>query len=131
MVFITDEDHYSLTWHVEPNKHLNFKVVIGADILKQASLNFTQNGVEFYKHEGKIWLMQISELHLEIELDLRHIVDSQIKKDLTRMIFSYKLEKTEPTDVSMRIILKDDISVYQTAHSLPFVENQKVDKHVE
>ncbi|GFS58263.1 retrovirus-related Pol polyprotein from transposon 17.6 [Nephila pilipes] len=77
--FFIDEDHYSLTWHVVPTKHLNFEAVIGVDILKQASLNLTQNGVEFHKHEEKAWLMQISELHLEDELDFNHILDSQIK----------------------------------------------------
>ncbi|GFS56173.1 transposon Ty3-G Gag-Pol polyprotein, partial [Nephila pilipes] len=101
------------------------------DILKQASLNFTQNGVEFHKHEEKSWLMQISELHLEDELDLSHILNSQIKKDLTRIISSYKPEQTESTDVSMKIILKDDNPVYQPARRLPFEEKQKVNKHVE
>ncbi|GFT94435.1 transposon Tf2-9 polyprotein [Nephila pilipes] len=129
--FIIDEDHYSLTWHVVPTEHLNFEAVIGADILIQASLNFTQNGVEFHKHVEKAWLMQILELHLEDELDLSHILDTQIKNDLTRIISIYKPEKTESTDVSMRIILKDDIPVYQPARHLLFVEKQKVNKHVE
>ncbi|GFT95020.1 uncharacterized protein NPIL_354051, partial [Nephila pilipes] len=65
--FIIDEDHYSLTGHVVPIKHLNFEAVIGADILKQASLNFTQNGIEFHKHEEKSWLVQISELQIKDE----------------------------------------------------------------
>ncbi|GFT89122.1 peptidase A2 domain-containing protein [Nephila pilipes] len=86
--FIIYEDHYSLTWHIVPTEHLNFEAVIGTEILKQASLIFTQNEVEFHKHEEKAWLMQISELNLEHELELSHILDSQIKNDLTRIIFS-------------------------------------------
>ncbi|GFS81915.1 retrovirus-related Pol polyprotein from transposon 17.6, partial [Nephila pilipes] len=113
--FIINEDHYSLTWHVVSTEHLNFEAVIGANILKQASLYFTQNGVEVNKHVEKAWLMQILELHLENELDLSHILDLQIKNNLTRIIFSYKPEKTESTNVSMRIILEDDISAYQPA----------------
>ncbi|GFU45292.1 RVP domain-containing protein [Nephila pilipes] len=113
--FVIDEDLYSLTWHVVPNKHLNFEAVKGSDILKQAALNSTQNRVEFHKQEEKAWLMQISELHLEDELDLSHSLDSQIKNGLTKIISSYKPEKTKSTDVSMRIILKDDIPVYQPA----------------
>ncbi|GFU11752.1 transposon Ty3-I Gag-Pol polyprotein [Nephila pilipes] len=62
---------------------------------------------------------------------MSHIFDSQIKNELTRIISSYKPEKIKSTDVSMRIILKDDIPVYQPALRLPFVEEQKVNKHFE
>ncbi|GFT66612.1 homeotic protein female sterile [Nephila pilipes] len=39
--FIIYEDNYSLTWDVVPTEYLNLKAVIEANILKQASLNFT------------------------------------------------------------------------------------------
>ncbi|GFU94248.1 hypothetical protein TNCV_3306751 [Trichonephila clavipes] len=50
--------------------------------LGQASLNFTQEGVMFHKHEEKACLMQISRVHPEDELDFSHILDSQVKNDL-------------------------------------------------
>ncbi|GFX97951.1 transposon Tf2-9 polyprotein [Trichonephila clavipes] len=49
--FVLDKDQYSLTGHVVPTKQLNFEAIIGTDILGQASLNFTQVGVMFHKHE--------------------------------------------------------------------------------
>ncbi|GFT78223.1 hypothetical protein TNCV_4335871 [Trichonephila clavipes] len=82
--FVLDRDQYSLTWHVVPTKQLNFEAIIGADILEQDSFNFTQDGVMFHKHEEKAWLMQISGLHPEDELDFSHILESQVKIDLTR-----------------------------------------------
>ncbi|GFV96517.1 RVP domain-containing protein [Trichonephila clavipes] len=78
--FVLDKDQYSLTWHVVPTKQLNFEAIIGTDILGQASLNFTQEGVMFHKHEEKAWLMQISGVRREDELDFNHIVDLQVKK---------------------------------------------------
>ncbi|GFS42734.1 transposon Tf2-6 polyprotein [Nephila pilipes] len=51
--FNIDEDHYSLTWHVVLTEHLNFEAIVGTDILNYVSLNFTQNGAEFHKHEKK------------------------------------------------------------------------------
>ncbi|GFY25407.1 tigger transposable element-derived protein 6 [Trichonephila clavipes] len=128
---ILDKDQYSLTWHVVPTKQLNFKAIIGTDILVQASLNFTQEGVMFHKHEEKACLMQISGVHPEDELDLSHILDSQVKNDLTRINSSYKPEKTESTDVTRRIILNDDIPVYQPARRLSYVEKKSVNKHIE
>ncbi|GFS53275.1 peptidase A2 domain-containing protein [Nephila pilipes] len=50
---VIDEDRYSLTWYVVLIKHLNFEAIIGRDILEQASLMFTEEGVEFFKYEGK------------------------------------------------------------------------------
>ncbi|GFV09380.1 retrovirus-related Pol polyprotein from transposon gypsy [Trichonephila clavipes] len=114
-----------------PTKQLNFEAIIGSDILGQASLNFTQDGVMFHKHEEKAWLMQISGLHPEDELDFSHILDSQVKNDLNRITSSYKPEKPESTDVTMRIILNDDIPVYQPARRLSYAEKQIVNKHIE
>ncbi|GFY14134.1 tigger transposable element-derived protein 6 [Trichonephila clavipes] len=129
--FVLDKDQYSLTWHGVPNKQLNFEAIIGTDILGQASLNVTQEGVMFHKHEEKACLMQISEVHPEDELDFSHILDSQVKNDLTRITSSYKPEKTESTDVTRRIILNDDIPVYQPARRLSYAEKKSVNKHIE
>ncbi|GFX75595.1 transposon Tf2-6 polyprotein [Trichonephila clavipes] len=95
--FVLDKDQYSLTWHVVPTKQLNFEAIIGTDILGQASLNFTQEGVTFHKPEEKACLMPISGVHPEDELDFSHILDSQVKNDLTRITSLYKPEKTEST----------------------------------
>ncbi|GFW23456.1 transposon Tf2-9 polyprotein [Trichonephila clavipes] len=129
--FVLDKDQYSLTWHVVSNKQLNFEAIIGTDILGQVSLNFTQEGVMFHMHEEKACLMQISGVHPEDELDFSHILDSQVKNDLTRITSSFKPEKTESTDVTRRIILNDDIPVYQTARRLSYAEKKSVNKHIE
>ncbi|GFU06783.1 tigger transposable element-derived protein 6 [Trichonephila clavipes] len=129
--FVLDKDQYSLTWHVVPTKQLNFEAIIGTDILGQASLNFTQESVMFHKHEEKACLMQISRVHPEDELDFSHILDSQVKNDLTRITSSYKPEKTESTYVTRRIVPNDDIPVYQPAPQLSYAEKKSVNKHVE
>ncbi|GFX96490.1 retrovirus-related Pol polyprotein from transposon 17.6 [Trichonephila clavipes] len=110
---------------------LNFEAIISTDILGQASLNFTQEAVMFHKHEGKACLMQISGVHPEDELHVSHILDSQVKNDLTRITSSYKPEKTESTYVTRWIILNDDIPVYQPACRLSYAEKKSVNKHIE
>ncbi|GFU04571.1 hypothetical protein TNCV_4342711 [Trichonephila clavipes] len=74
----------------------------------------------FHKHEEKACLMQISGVHPEDELDFIHILDSQVKNDLTRITSSYKPEKTESTYLMRNIILNDDIPVYQPARRLSY-----------
>ncbi|GFX35363.1 tigger transposable element-derived protein 6 [Trichonephila clavipes] len=95
------------------------------------ALNFTQEGVMFHKHEEKACLMQLSRVHPEDELHFSHILDSQVKNDVTRITSSYKPEKTESTDVTRRIILNDDIPTYQPARRLSYVKKKSVNKHIE
>ncbi|GFX89707.1 tigger transposable element-derived protein 6 [Trichonephila clavipes] len=85
----------------------------------------------FHKHKEKACRMQIYGVHPEDELDFSHNLDSQGKNDLTRITPSYKPEKTESTDVTRRIILNDDIPVYQPARRLSYAEKKSVNKHIE
>ncbi|GFX66479.1 RVP domain-containing protein [Trichonephila clavipes] len=74
---------------------------------------FKIEGVKFNKYENHAQLMQISAENLQEELDLRHVENRQIKKELEKLIQDYKPEKTASTDVTMRIILKDEEPVCQ------------------
>ncbi|GFX55258.1 uncharacterized protein TNCV_3968121 [Trichonephila clavipes] len=111
--FKIDDENYSLTWHVVPTDKLKFEAVIGSDLLEQASISFTKEGVKFNKYENHAQLMQISAENLQ-ELVLRHVENRQIKKELEKLIQDYKPEKTASTDVTMRIILKDEEPVCNT-----------------
>ncbi|GFW88312.1 transposon Ty3-I Gag-Pol polyprotein [Trichonephila clavipes] len=128
--FIIDDENYSLTWHVVPTDKLKFEAVIGSDLLEQASISFTKEGVKFNKYENHAQLMQISAENLQ-ELDLRHVENRQIKKELEKLIQDYKPEKTASTDVTMRIILKDEEPVCQPPRRLAFAERQEVNKQIE
>ncbi|GFV88561.1 hypothetical protein TNCV_1243711 [Trichonephila clavipes] len=128
--FKIDDENYSLTWHVVPTDKLKFEAVIGSDLLEQASISFTK-GVKFNKYENHAQLMQISAENLQEELDLRHVENRQIKKELEKLIQDYKPEKTASTDVTMRIILKDEEPVCQHPRRLAFTERQEVNKQIE
>ncbi|GFU14627.1 retrovirus-related Pol polyprotein from transposon 297 [Trichonephila clavipes] len=123
--FKIDDENYSLTWHVVPTDKLKFEAVIGSDFLEQASISFTKEGVKFNKYENHAQLMQISAENLQEELDLRHVENRQIKKELEKLIQEYKPEKTASTDVKMRIILKDEEPVCQHPRRLAFTERQE------
>ncbi|GFX45601.1 retrovirus-related Pol polyprotein from transposon 17.6 [Trichonephila clavipes] len=128
--FKIDDENYSLTWHVVPTDKLKFEAVIRSELLEQASISFTK-GVKFNKYENHAQLMQISAENLQEELDLRHVENRQIKKELEKLIQDYKPEKTASTDVAMRIILKDEEPVCQHPRRLAFTERQEVNKQIE
>ncbi|GFX22303.1 retrovirus-related Pol polyprotein from transposon 412 [Trichonephila clavipes] len=102
--FEIDNENYSLTWHVVPADKLKLEAVIGSDLLEQASIK---------------------------ELDLRHVENRQIKKELGKLIQNYKPDKTASTDVTMRIILKDEKPVFQPPRRLAYTERQEVNKQIE
>ncbi|GFX67514.1 retrovirus-related Pol polyprotein from transposon 412 [Trichonephila clavipes] len=129
--FKIDDENYSLTWHFVPTDKLKFEAVIGSDLLEQASISFTKERVKFNKYENHAQLMQISAENLQEELDLRHVENRQIKKELEKLIQDYKPEKTASTDVTMRIILKDEEPVSQPPRRLAFTERQEVNKQIE
>ncbi|KAF8766341.1 hypothetical protein HNY73_019414 [Argiope bruennichi] len=126
-----DNENYSLTWHVVPANKLKFEAVIGSGILKQASISFTKEGIKFNKYESQAQLMQISAGNLQEELDLRHVENRQIKKELEKLIQDYKPEKTASTDVKITIILKDKEPVCQPSCRLAFTERQEYEKEME
>ncbi|GFX63496.1 transposon Tf2-9 polyprotein [Trichonephila clavipes] len=127
------DGEYSLTWHVVPTPSLEFQAVIGSDILEQASVCFYKESVQFRKHEDKncFLQMQVYEAEVEDEIVVQHVTNPQIRRELFELISNYEPKKTEMTNVSMRIILKDDIPVYQPARRLSFSENQDVNKQID
>ncbi|GFU71217.1 RVP domain-containing protein [Trichonephila clavipes] len=128
--FEIDDENYSLTWHVVPADKLKFEAVIWSDLLEQASISFTKEGVKFNKYKNHAQLMQISAENLQEELDLRHVENRQIKKELEKLIQDYKPEKIASTDVTMRIILKDEEPVCHRSTSF-HRKRQEVNKQIE
>ncbi|GBL72881.1 hypothetical protein AVEN_198522-1, partial [Araneus ventricosus] len=128
-----DGEKYSITWHVVPTPYLEFQAVIGSDILEQAFVGFDRKGVYFRKHEDKVWFMhaQVYEARIEDEIEVKHVTNPRIRKELSELINNYIPKKTKTTNVSMRIILKDDVPVYQPARRLSFPEIQAVNKQID
>ncbi|GFV16873.1 RVP domain-containing protein [Trichonephila clavipes] len=91
--FKIDDENYSLTWYVVMTDKIKIEAVIGSDLLEQSIDKFLlKEGVIFNKYENHAQLMQISAENLQ-ELDLRHVENRQIKKELEKLIQDYKPEK--------------------------------------
>ncbi|GFX95121.1 peptidase A2 domain-containing protein [Trichonephila clavipes] len=75
--------------------------------------------------------MQVYEAEVEDEVVVQHVTNPRIRRELFELITNYEPKKTETTNVSMRIILKDDLPVYQSTCRLAFSENQDVNKQID
>ncbi|GFT73903.1 uncharacterized protein TNCV_4895361 [Trichonephila clavipes] len=90
--FKIGNENYSLTWHAVLADKLKFEAVIGSDLLEQASISFTKKGVKFKKYKNHAQLMQISVENLQEELDLPHVENRQIKKELEKLILRISMK---------------------------------------
>ncbi|GFX89890.1 RVP domain-containing protein [Trichonephila clavipes] len=79
-----DNEYYSLFWNVVPADKLKFEAVIGLDLLKQTSISFAKEGVKFNEYDNHAQVMQISAENLQEELDLCHVENRKIKKELEK-----------------------------------------------
>ncbi|GFY19898.1 transposon Tf2-11 polyprotein [Trichonephila clavipes] len=75
--------------------------------------------------------MQVYEAEVEDEIVVERVTNPQIRREPFELISNYEPKKTETTSVSMRIALKDDIPVYQSACHLAFSENQDLNKQID
>ncbi|GFR10120.1 transposon Ty3-I Gag-Pol polyprotein, partial [Trichonephila clavata] len=110
-----------LDFQVVPSAALKFEAIIGSAFLAHAPCPFHEEKV---KPESPDWIFNISKKEEQDELDLRHIQNAEIAVALEDMVSSYQPKKTESTDVSMKIILEDEIPVYQRARDSRF-QNDK------
>ncbi|GFR06314.1 transposon Tf2-9 polyprotein [Trichonephila clavata] len=117
-----------LDFQVVPSAALKFEAIIGSAFLAHAPCPFHEEKV---KPESPDWIFNISKKEEQDELDLRHIQNAEIACRVEDMVSSYQPKKTESTDVSMKIILEDEIPVYQRARRLSFPERQEVNKQID
>ncbi|GFQ79217.1 uncharacterized protein TNCT_679151 [Trichonephila clavata] len=111
-----------LDFQVVPSAALKFEAIIGSAFLAHAPCPFHEEKV---KPESPDWIFNISKKEEQDELDLRHIQNAEIACRVEDIVSSYQPKKTESTDVSMKIILEDEIPVYQRARRLSFPERQE------
>lgn len=130
-VTINDQD-FILTFHIVPDDACQYEAVVGNELLLQAEVRMNQDGVVIFKEEDSNFVMQVSlEPEKDETPDLSHIVNKENKKIITQMLDEYKPKKTKSTNVTMKIIVKDDEPIYNTPRRLPFAEREIVDAQIE
>jgi len=63
------------------------------------------------------------------DLDLLHL-SNNIRSAVVGLVQNYKLLKPESSPVEMKILLTDEVPVYQRPRRLPYEETEKVDKQI-
>lgn len=126
-----DDEIYSIGVQIVSNDVIRNGLIFGTDFL---------NTVELNVKKGKITISKIMDDEVPDvfridaidtgEIELNHIKDDNVKKELTELIKNYSPEKSKETGVEMRIVLTDNIPVYERARRLAEEEKNRVEDQV-
>ena len=129
-----DDECFCANLHVVSEKPMEHELFSGNDFLR---------GVEMRCKGGEEKILKLTEICEESEIlkidcvaeinriDVSHVKDERIRNEVERMIDEYEPEKTPEIDMKVRIILKDDVPVSQSARRLAHSEKAAVYEQIE
>lgn len=147
--FITDvqidKDVFHLIIHVISDIHMNYDLLLGSDLLRDAmiSLNGTTAVISKFETESNRVICESSSMpeifhinvfeptnvtdeHRNCNLEIDSIVNSKIKNELKNMIANYKLQENKHVSVSLNLVLNNEIPVYERTRRLAPAERDQV-----
>ncbi|XP_039969023.1 uncharacterized protein LOC120780851 [Bactrocera tryoni] len=152
MVLI-DNSPVNLTFHVVETGDISYEVILGNSILKHFDMMVRDDGVEFkrrvitqssYKSDGakndvskdddpmtNIFLNKCFNIDFkETDYDLSHL-KNQLASTVRQMIEQYEPKKDDNPLVNMKIVLTDEVPVYQPPRRVSYEEQKVIEKQVE
>lgn len=129
------------------------KILVGLSLINQMKLTITPNGIKVEKlnninemptmNDQKSSVDTVNSVTDEMPFvncvyekekslwpDVNHIEDKVIRSEVNKLIRNYKPDKIRESPIQLKIILKDDIPVYQRARRLPPQEKALIDQQI-
>lgn len=125
-----DGDEFPITFYVVENDAMEMDAVIGRDILDSADLNFNAKGVSVKRADASIFLSKISLPNEGTEINFESTVNGETRNTVENLINNYQPNKVKSTDIKLKILLKDDTTIYQKPRRLPLPEREAVDNQI-
>ena len=119
-VLTIDGDDYPVTANILPASEVPSDLLLGRDVLNQAELRIKL---------GEVSMVKINVL--EAVDYVENLKGTQLYKPVKNLVEAYNPIKCVDSCVEMKIILKDDIPVYQNPRRLSAAENDLVNAQVE
>ncbi|GFY55969.1 putative blastopia polyprotein [Trichonephila inaurata madagascariensis] len=116
-----DNQYFPVKINVVPNHSMNFDIIIGCNLIKQANLTITPDNVIFSKPQTE--MSDASPESFEIP--------KQTRNDVEALLVSYRPNKIKTTDIELSITVTDDKPIYHSPRRLPFTERDIVDKQID
>ncbi|UYV84469.1 hypothetical protein LAZ67_X002302 [Cordylochernes scorpioides] len=110
----------------------NKRVIIGDEMLKEVHFSVVGDNIQIKPIQDD-WIGQIGNVfHTEsYPLDLAHITDPQLAKDILSIQKNYDPKEIKTTSIETKIILKTEVPLYQDPRRLSQKEAQEVDAQID
>lgn len=130
---LVDDDEFEVKPHIVSQGVMNYQLLIGTDflntvdvLLKAGEPFISKPKNEFTTNE----VLQIDVVHEVNEVSLSHVSEDDVRCQVEELIENYRPNKIREVDMKVRILLKDDLPVYQSARRLGFAERKIVNEQI-
>lgn len=140
---LVQNQEFIMSFFLVATDALSMHVVIGKDLLKIADVYINADGVQIKKRIGEInyseKLSTIEENHsndiqqvmqIACENDELDVCSIKYSGEIKQMVTEYKPKRNVNTQIETRVILKDDIPIYERARRLAPLEREVLRKQV-
>ncbi|GFY24540.1 transposon Tf2-11 polyprotein [Trichonephila clavipes] len=130
-----DNQDFFVKINVVPNHSMNFDIIIGCNLIKQANLTITPYSVMFSKPQIEVSDASPQPFIFAItddipKFDIGPEIPKQTRNDVEALLVSYRPNKIKTTDIELNITVTDDKPIYHSPRRLPFTERDIVDKQI-
>ncbi|GFS62413.1 hypothetical protein TNCV_1262171 [Trichonephila clavipes] len=131
-----DNQDFPVKINVVPNHSMNFDIIIGCNLIKQANLTITPDSVMFSKLQIEVSDASPQPFVFAItddipKFDIGPEIPKQTRNDVEALLVCYRPNKIKTTDIELSITMTDDKPIYHSPRRLPFTERDIVDKQID
>ncbi|GFX51404.1 retrovirus-related Pol polyprotein from transposon 297 [Trichonephila clavipes] len=131
-----DNQDFPVKINVVPNHSMNFDIIIGCNLIKQANLTITPNSVMFSKPQIEVSDASPQPFVFAItddipKFDIGPEIPKHTRNDVEALLVRYRPNKIKTTDIELSITVTDDKPIYHSPRRLPFTERDIVDKQID
>lgn len=142
-----DEDVFNLVIHVISDIYMNHDLLLGSDLLRVATINLSGNNTMISKNKiesnkdsviseslnvPEIFRIDVSEPanvvneRRSCNIEMANIASSTVRHELEETIANYQPRGNKQVSISLSLVLKDEIPVYERARRLAPAERSQV-----
>ncbi|GFX09822.1 peptidase A2 domain-containing protein [Trichonephila clavipes] len=131
-----DNQDFPVKINVVPNHSMNFDIIIGCNLIKQANLTITPDSVMFFKPQIEVSDASPQPFIFAItddipKFDIGPEIPKQTRNDVEALLVCYRPNKIKTADIELSITVTDDKPIYHSPRRLPFTERDIVDKQID
>ncbi|GFX71344.1 peptidase A2 domain-containing protein [Trichonephila clavipes] len=131
-----DNQEFPVKINVVPNHSMNFYIINGCNLIKQANLTITPDSVMFSKPQIEVSDTSPQPFIFAItddipKFDIGPEIPKQTRNDVEALLVCYRPNKIKTTDIELSITVTDDKPIYHSPRRLPFTERDIVDKQID